>query len=370
MDIFKAANQNTIKHIKTIIEEGADIESRNEKDETPLVIAARFNKIKVAEYLLDHGANPSIEALIKCARHGGFEIAELLLEKGLNINTFSHQAGKILKIAVNKSQYEMVRLLLENGADTTTPENTYKTPLVDAVERNNRRLVKILVEHGVNITRSCFVVCMHHTKNHKMIKYLIELGAKPKGVWSMIYCGTHDRDLTQLVLQAGDDINLNFDGKPKILDLRHATYADRDINNLVHFMMANSADINIIDPTYGDTALILAAGIRSADIIELLLHYGANINTQNNRGETALIIASRNNKLKNIRTLITHDAHMNIQDNEGNTALIEAVIQGNIQIFKLLKKCGADLTITNNAGKTALIEATERGFSEIQQLLA
>ena len=59
---------------------------------------------------------------------------------------------------------------------------------------------------------------------------------------------------------------------------------------LAGILVLNGADINARDNN-GDTALIVAASFRKAEMVKLLLDYKANVNIKNQDGDTALMIA-------------------------------------------------------------------------------
>ena len=74
--------------------------------------------------------------------------------------------------------------------------------------------------------------------------------------------------------------------------------------------------------SYGNTPLILAAGgVRSADIVELLLSWKACVNSKNNQGSTALYWAAFCGLEKNVERLLATGADKTTKDSGGKTAL-------------------------------------------------
>jgi ankyrin repeat protein len=100
--------------------------------------------------------------------------------------------------------------------------------------------------------------------------------------------------------------------------------------NIVQLLIEAGADINIQD-RYGDTALILASMYGSKEIVKLLLKANANVNIQNDNGNTALMYALGYDNIKIIKLLVDAGA-LPI----GITQSILDKIE-NKEIYKLLK---------------------------------
>ena len=100
----KCSNKNNFENIKLLIENGADINTRDRyvfEDKkgvqllsagktTPLMFACSLRSIKVIKFLLENGANPNLKnssgktALMMSLMRGIFEIIKILLENGAN----------------------------------------------------------------------------------------------------------------------------------------------------------------------------------------------------------------------------------------------------------------------------------------------
>jgi small GTP-binding protein len=83
-------------------------------------------------------------------------------------------------------------------------------------------------------------------------------------------------------------------------------------------------EINIIEETdrYGNTPLILAAGIlKSEDIVKLLLEKGASVNRSNKQGDTPLMEAVKIRSIPIIKILLENGADVNAKNQNGNSPL-------------------------------------------------
>ena len=102
------------------------------------------------------------------------------------------------------------------------------------------------------------------------------------------------------------------------------------------------------------TALMIAAGKGNEEIVELLLEYGAAVDMKDKYGNTVLIIAADRGNKKIVCLLLERDAKMDEQAKNGATALIAAAFKGRVDAVSLLLEKGADIKLKNKEEETAL----------------
>ena len=132
----------------------------------------------------------------------------------------------------------------------------------------------------------------------------------------------------------------------------------------------------------GSTILMRSSCKGFANIVDLLLKAGAEVEAKDNCGRTALIEASRWGHVKCVEKLIAAGANVDAQDIDADFPLILAAYLGHGDIFGLLLEAGAQPDLTrrcigskNNPraahmdGKSALIVACEYSRLEIVQML-
>ena len=96
------------------------------------------------------------------------------------------------------------------------------------------------------------------------------------------------------------------------------------------------------------------------DLVNLLLHYGANVN-QSHNNETALTIAAANDAPTNVvEQLLKGGADVDHVDSDGNTALLYACMKGREKVVKTLLDHGAKADYINRRKcETALTVAVK-----------
>ncbi len=158
-------------HEKMTKKEIADyVNSHMQDGMTALVKAIKSGNPHIVQILLDHGADPNLEAEDKHPLYGanpnikagknkdGYEhplfyalrgenseeIVKLLFAYGATPNP--HDLYRLLVSAVYRNKHEIVKILLDAGADRTIPVKDYDiTLLIVAIESQNVEMIKLLL---------------------------------------------------------------------------------------------------------------------------------------------------------------------------------------------------------------------------------
>jgi uncharacterized protein len=112
------------KAIELVTAKGSTvINYRGDKGDAALHVVMRQREIPWANYLLQNGADPNIQAsngdtpLITAARIGFSEGALVLLGRGARVDAANRQGETALIVAVQQRHPALVKLLLEKGAN-------------------------------------------------------------------------------------------------------------------------------------------------------------------------------------------------------------------------------------------------------------
>lgn len=132
--LHSASQEGHVKLAELLIQHGADVGSRNDDSWTPLHSASQEGRIKIAELLLHHGAdvgsreNDGSTPLHSASQEGHVGLAELLIQHGADIDSRDNKLESPLHLAALKGDIDIVKLLLEYGADRNLRNALDKTP--------------------------------------------------------------------------------------------------------------------------------------------------------------------------------------------------------------------------------------------------
>jgi pectate lyase len=390
--------------VELLIDKGADVNANNTRGQTPTDVVGTRNRKEIVELLTKHGATISsihtaavvgdlarvraflengIDINVKdnqgntplhlAAQGGHREVVEFLLSKDSDVNTrrTGYPAGDTpLHTAVRAGNIDIVELLLRNGADTDVKNESGQTPLDIALSRNRKDIIELLISKGADVSSVHLAAYIGDLAKVKaFIQEGIDINTKVRQRTPLHYAAREGRtEIVELLLENGADVNagayLNRTAAEfamqgnhnEIVELLVSKGADIPPLHLAIYLkdkakarrlIEASADVNKRTP-YGTTPLdrAVSAGLKS--IVELLIEKGADVNVQDNWDWTPLHTAVYSSKdiveLKDmVKLLIARGANVNAKDGAGRTPLWYAEREGHTEIVELLHKHMADI---------------------------
>lgn len=156
-DFFAAVRSDNESAVVALTLRGFDLNTRDEKGETGLLIALRLGSIKVADFLLKQNTvtvearNAQSESpLMMAALKGHLAQAKRLIQRGAEVNKPGWTPLHYAASNPEPISLDMVRLLLEHHAyiDADSPNKT--TPLMMAARYGRDPVVQLLLEEGAD----------------------------------------------------------------------------------------------------------------------------------------------------------------------------------------------------------------------------
>lgn len=180
----KAIKRHEINTVKSLIEAGAKINSRDRLSRTKLMLAAMMNNPQIIQELLKHGADQSARtkdgktALMYAAAKSP-KVLNQLLANTEQINLSNRKGYTPLMYATICGQTENIKTLIKNKANLEAQNDQGFTPLILAARNQQNDSLINLIQEGAQINHQDLqgkTALMHavNTGNVKTIRTLLE----------------------------------------------------------------------------------------------------------------------------------------------------------------------------------------------------
>ena len=336
-ELKKACNASDLTAVKKAVEAGADVNAVR-ADGVPVLGEASFSP-EITQYLIDKGADPNggtFSAILVAAASYSTEVMEVLLKNGADPNkgqekTSYHPIATMIKSEEakkkpNKKLLKQWKEQLSAAGGTMEPVKSTVSPL----------------ENTVNTT-NC-VPC---------IELLLKNGADPK-----VTDAVGNDMITNSVLRSSN-LGPNFItyGKTltswgvKVPDWWNERVVKGTSAQEVELLIKYGADVNYLNPVNDNTPLLAALGGRNADAAKLLIQNGADVTVLTPNKKDALSVATELGDLELVKLTVEKGADVNRetwgldpksgQYAKGFTPLTIAVVHNHIDIAKYLMEAGS-----------------------------
>ena len=353
-----AAWANDVRRATALIERGADVNAKDDTEQSPYLIATSEGYLKMLDLTLEHGARVDSKdgwngtGLIRAAERGHAAVVGRLLSAGIDrdhVNRIGYQAiHEAVWLGEDTTRYvDTVRALVAGGVELTRKSgNEALTPLQMAQQR------------GYRGTRS--ELCSGPS-------------TRPRSPTRTRPCSdaaaAGDADQVARALRAGAGV----DHRDPLGRTARLLAVTNDRHDVARLLVIVGADPDALDHQH-DTPWLVTGVTGSVRMLEVLLPAGPDLTILNRYGGTSLIPASERGHVDYVRRVLRTGIDVDHVNRLGWTALLEAVILGggghdHQAIVRLLLAAGADRSIADPDGVTPLEHARTRGHTAVASLL-
>ena len=334
--VADAAMDGDVDAVQSLLRAGEDVNGPQPDGMTALHWAADRNDQRVAQLLLDAGADVTARTrigeytpLLVASRRGNVEVIEALLEAGADPNLRTTTAGtSALHFAAASGRAGALRALLSAGAQVNAQELSHgHTALMFAAAYNQAEAVRILVEAGADPSLTNHVVSMEEiSKEDAELQRLrnerVAEAQAQREREARIARGEVEEEAEEAPPAAADSTLAAADSTPAAADST---------------------------PAAADSA---PAPPREEGVIQPLTYAGL---IGGYGGFSALHLAAREGNFEAVRALLDGGALLDqVSGGDGSTALLVATINGHWDLAMELLDRGADPNLASEAGATAL----------------
>jgi len=391
-ELHNFVRQGNLQTIESLLKAQPEIvNSYDSLGATALSIAASKGFTDIAKKLIESGADVNLTNSygglpIHLASFYGYpEIVRMLVEKGSELNLLNQYGYSALHLSISKNFDEITYYLLDKGADPFVKDDTYGgTAIHWASNKNNLELIKYLNNNGVSISLpdkdgSTPLLWAIFKKNHDALKLLVEKGANPdekgpNGVTPM-FTAVYNQDTLSIKLLAdfGADINVKTNDGDYLLNAAVSS-GNLDMVKLLIKYGANldASSCKTDDPNCQGafTSPVHAAAHSNPEMLNFVLNYYDDINTQDSNGFTPLMRSVWNENIEVMKIFLSRQAAVNAVQKDGKSALTYAIESGNTEKTRLLIEAGADCNLVDKRNNSTFLHlAAGSGYKDIVELL-
>lgn len=392
--LVDAARQKDAAAVRTLIDQGVDVNIADGDGSTPLHWAASHGDLEMTSRLLKAGASVTattrigaMTPLVMAARNGSEAVIRALLQAGANGREANTNGTTVLMDAAASGNAAAVSRLLDSGADVNAKDVTNgQTALMFAAARNAADAIAVMLKRGADAGITTRVV--------KMERLRVDANGDP----------LPPEEVAKAVAKEAADAAA---GKPRAERVMGAAvvggltalhFAARDGHtSAVQALVNGGADISLTSSGEKTSPMTMALINGHLDIAKLLLDRGADVKAANIDGLTALyatidmrwrhntwypqptIEEEQTNYLDFMTALLDRGADVNARvarklwfrkfrygddwvEPEGASAFWRAAQANDVAAMRLLASRGADPNLATGRGVTSLMVAAGVGF--------
>jgi len=361
--LHRAAAAGHKEIVDLLIKKGAKINVPNKQDIAPLYVS---KNAEIAGMLLPHTPNATLHKAALC---GSRCVVEMLIAAGADVNTKNEQESTPLDMAALRGHRNIADILLQHGANPDTKDKIGSTPLHWAAFQGHVDVVELLATHSkdVNVKNADGKTPLEVAKTPD-IKNILRL----HGAWThrdlptvrrAVQAGNADATRTILANAPGLLQATEKDG----LTLLHIAALQGHVP-LVELLATMGANVNAMGARR-EAPLHLAAIHGHTEVARILIEHGADVNARGQKGETPLHFAAVYGHTDLAELLIQKGTHITLKNELGMTALHLAAWRGPLEIVELLIKLGANVNLADVKGNTPLDWAGRKNRSDVANIL-
>ena len=368
------------KILNVVIKSVADENALKESEAIQYELLKKDFEGRIINWKNEKG-NSLLELAVRFERES--EVKELL-EKGADANIFNSEMETPLMVACDRGNYKLAKLLIDNKAEINFQTKTGNTPLMSAAFHGKVEIVQLLLDKGAIASAKNEAgdnaLSIASRYGHPLIAQMlldrrVHVNALNKFFGSSLMAAVKgdEFEIAEKLIKKRANPHFKFsDGNNALM-----MAVERGNKSIVKLLLEKKARLAEENRKH-KTALILAVENGHTEIVKMLLKSNANINEKLFDGSNLLHLSVLKGYRDILRVLLEYPKKsqvmysfidVNEKDKNSLTPLMYAVAIGDRESVKLMLENGADRNVVDIHGYTAISYAKDLGYKEIIDLL-
>ena len=357
-----AAWANDVPRAGRLIARGADVNAKDETEQSAYLIATSEGYLDLLELTLRNGADVgSLDrfdgtGLIRAAERGHWDVVGRLVRAGVELDHVNNLGWTALHEAIvlgdgGPRYLATIRVLVAAGADLRLPSARDGVAPVEHARTQGQGAV-------VDLLRAALRADERESPRR---------AAAERRLLTAAESGDADAAAVAIRVDARLEVRDGSRRTPLLLSAAHDRVA------VARLLVALGADPDALDDRH-DTPWLVTGVTGSVPMLEVLLRADPDLTIRNRFGGLSVIPASERGHVDYVRRVVRTGIDVDHVNDLGWTALLEAVILGDgsepyQEIVRILLRAGADPDIPDRNGVTALQHAETAGQAEVARIL-
>ncbi|KAI9158134.1 putative ankyrin repeat protein [Paramyrothecium foliicola] len=367
------------RQITGLIEQGANVNGRDEEGRSPLQCAVQGDQETVAQLLISHGADwkgstwMGTPPLFQAAAAGSTRVARVLVKKGARVDEASLSGQPYFADVVAAGNVEGIQFLLSQGVNPHSYSISGRPVLATAIRKGYVEVVKLLLDYGADpcgsdISGGSMLAMACEKEDTTIAEMLLSYGAKPNsrtpGGITVLVDAISKRRFTwaKKLLESGADANAKDWSSQCVLVsvIRDKKLDMAEKVDMARALLEHGASPNVSDNTWSKPLIAHTMEMGNAELFALLLQHGAKTKMTMGGGETLLLYALDRGDRAAVKMLLEHGTSAKTKDKKGRTPLMEAMLKHDEELVRLLIQHGADPKVASVVAPADLAKALGR----------
>lgn len=189
--LYIAAASHQPEVMSALIKAGATVDAESSYG-TPLLFASATGNVPGANMLLSLGANPNTERgdgmtpLMFASGTGVPPLVAEYLQRKVDVNVQDESGATALTLAARGGHDEVVKMLLDGGATVDVTDSNLQTPLMEAAKNGHAKCVDMLLKKGAKVNakddkgRTPLILAVSYGDFPDVVRTLKQAGADAK----------------------------------------------------------------------------------------------------------------------------------------------------------------------------------------------